>query len=132
MGSEFLALNFKLITLNYYFLPPPPIFPISIKGTAPPETWGKIPFHFSIPLYSTKMGLSLDDGRGSRQSPRSSPFGPPEQDPDSSLYEFFLYQKIHRCLARRGSQRDGFRKRPLDLLKLGHLNPSDHLHHFSL
>ena len=40
-----------------YFLPPsgppgkPPILPKSMMGTAPPETCGKIPFHFSTLLY---------------------------------------------------------------------------------
>jgi hypothetical protein len=32
--------------LSYFFSPP--IFPKSIRGIPPPETCGKIPFHFSM------------------------------------------------------------------------------------
>ena len=42
----------------------PPILPKSMKGTAPPETWGKVPFHFSTLLYWTKIGL-IDRDRAS-------------------------------------------------------------------
>src|SRR4030043_309813 len=48
--------------LTYFLLPSvpadePPILPKSTKGTAPPETCGRMPFHFSIPLYCTRIGL---------------------------------------------------------------------------
>jgi hypothetical protein len=32
-------------------------FPKSINGIAAPETWGNIPFHFSMLLYWTRIGL---------------------------------------------------------------------------
>jgi len=43
----------------YFLAPPikPSPFPKSMKGTAPPVTCGRVPFHFLMLLYWTKMGL---------------------------------------------------------------------------
>ena len=48
-----LAPNSEIITPNviYFLTPAPSPFPRSMKGTAFPETWGRIPFHFSTLLY---------------------------------------------------------------------------------
>jgi hypothetical protein len=41
------------LVIGNYFFPPnhPSGFPKSMRGTAPPDTCGKIPFHFSMLLY---------------------------------------------------------------------------------
>jgi hypothetical protein len=57
--KEIIVLDFELVNSAFltYFLAPsvppgkPPILVKSTKGTAPPETCGRMPFHFSTLLY---------------------------------------------------------------------------------